>query len=183
MNSMKLRRLLVLFHLWIAGLLAPAFLVVAISGGLYIAGIQGETQITPLPLPPSHGLELGSGTFPNDVRQLLAVQGLKLDFETVHGDADRAQTRPTTRTFLTFQQTPSGLVAAINRPDLQYALIELHKGHGPRAYRIYEIVAALALFLAVLGGITIGLLIRTFRFTTLMAVIGGSVIALVLALA
>ncbi len=183
MNSMKLRRFLVMFHLWIAGLLAPAFLVVAISGGLYIAGIRGETQITTLPLPQSHGLELGSGTFANDVRQLIAVQGLKLDFETVHGDAERAQTRPTTRTFLTFQKTPSGLVAAINRPDFQYALIELHKGHGPRAYRIYEMVAALALILAVLGGVTIGLLIKTFRAPTLMAIIGGSLIALVLALA
>jgi len=40
-------------------------------------------------------------------------------------------------------------------------------------------VAALALFLAVLGGMTIGLLIRTFRPPTLMAVIGGSLINLV----
>lgn len=179
---MKLRRLLVTLHLWIAGLLAPAFLVVALSGGLYLAGIKGTIQTTPLTLPSGQTFELGSASFETDVRQLIATQGLNIDFETVRGDAQRAQTRPTTRTFLTFQTTPAGLVAAVNKPDFQYSLLELHKGHGPQAYRIYQMVVALALLLAVLGGISIGLLSKPFKRTTFLAVISGSLITLVLAL-
>jgi hypothetical protein len=182
MNILYLRRLLITLHLWIAGLLAPAFLVVAVSGGLYIAGIEGKATQTPLELPAGVQLELGSETFEADVRQLIDSQGLNVDFEYVRGGPDRAQTRPTTRTFLTFQQTPDGIKTALNTPDFPYALLELHKGHGPQAYRYYQILVALALFLAVIGGVTVGLLAKNYRRSTGIALVGGSLVAALLAI-
>ena len=62
MNSLKLRRLLITVHLWLAGLLAPAFLVVAISGGFYLTGVEAKTETTPIELP--------AGTTLDDYQQL-----------------------------------------------------------------------------------------------------------------
>lgn len=181
MNLLKARRVLTTLHLWIAGLLAPAFLVVAISGGLYIAGIEANVERTPITLAQDTELAFGTDALEGQVRNLIEEQGLPVDFEYIRGGPNRAQTRPTTRTFLTLQQTPDGLEAALNKPNFQSILLELHKGHGPRAYRLYEIAVALALFLAVLGGIAVGLLAKAYRRPTLIAVSAGTALAVILA--
>lgn len=183
MNSLKLRRLLITLHLWIAGLLAPAFLVVAVSGGLYIAGVEAEAERTPLTVPAGTSLDIGSDDFESQVRQFIEGQDLDVRFEYIRGGPDRAQTRPTTRAFLTFQQTAEGVDVALNRPNFQYVLLELHKGHGPRAYRTYQILVAIALFLAVIGGLAVGLLARNYRRSTFIAFAGGTALAVLLAMA
>jgi len=40
--SPKLRKYLILAHLWFAGIMAPAFVLHALSGGLYLLDIKGE---------------------------------------------------------------------------------------------------------------------------------------------
>jgi len=181
MNTIKIRRLLVTLHLWIAGLLAPAFLIVAISGGLYIAGFEAEAKKTPIELPANTVLNFGTDQFEADVQQLIDDQNLGVKFEYIRGGPDRAQTRPTTRTFLTLQKTPDGVEAALNKPNFQFILLELHKGHGPQVYRTYQILVALALFLAVIGGVAVGLLAQNYRRSTLIAVGVGTTLTILLA--
>ena len=183
MNSLKLRRLLITLHLWIAGLLAPAFLVVAVSGGLDMAGLEPSVRQSPLALPADTRLDFGSDDIEQQVRDLLDAQGVDIDFEYIRGSNNWAMTRPPTRTFVRFEAGPQGSIeATINRPNLQYALMELHKGHGPRLYRLYQVVVALALFLAVIGGVTVGLLARNYRKPTLIATLVGTLITAGLAI-
>lgn len=168
MNPLKLRRALITIHLYLAGLLAPAFLIVALTGGLYLAGVKGETDATPLPLPAETQLDFKSETLHGDIQTLLSEQGVDLKFEYIRGRGNMAMTRPTSRTYVEFRQSENGLQATVHEPNLQYALMELHKGHGPRAYRLYQIVAAIALTFVVIGGLAIGLLVKTYRNTTLI---------------
>ena len=181
MNSLKLRRLLITVHLWLAGLLAPAFLVVAVSGGLYLAGFHPKAKETPIVLPADASLDFTADDVEDQVRALLEAQDIDVSFEYLRVGGNWAMTRPTTRDYVRFSHGKGVLEATLNQPNFQYILMELHKGHGPRAYRMYQIVVALALFLVVIGGLAVGLLARTYRRPTMIAAVAGTLLTLVLA--
>ena len=71
MNKVKLRNLLITLHLYGAALLAPVFLLVAVTGGLKMAGIEGKTTETPIALPAGTAFDTKSPTFEADVRTWL----------------------------------------------------------------------------------------------------------------
>ncbi len=54
----------------------------------------------------------------------------------------------------------------LHEPSLQYRMMELHKGHGPEKFKIYQIAAGIALFLVVIGGLVVGLLAKAYRAKT-----------------
>jgi hypothetical protein len=180
MNPLKLRRLLISVHLYLAAFMAPAFLVVAISGGLYLAGIEGKTTDTPIDLPAGTRLDLKGPDAADQVRALLEAQGVDVSFEYLRGRGNAAMTRPTTRDYVSFEQGPDGLTASLHKPDFPYALMELHKGHGPRVYRTYQILVAVGLFIVVVGGLIVGLLATTYRRPTLVATAAGTVLVTLL---
>ncbi|MGH1421286.1 MAG: PepSY-associated TM helix domain-containing protein [Hyphomonas sp.] len=180
MNSLKLRRLLIHIHLYLAGFLAPGFLLVAFSGALYLAQLNGGTQSTPIALPANITLDSASPSIEEDVRAVLKQAGVDVRFEYIRGRGDRFMTRPTTRDFVVFENGPDGLNATLESPSFTYAMMELHKGHGPRIFRMYSIVAGIALFLVVLGGLAVGLLAKNYRRPTLISTGIGAVIFIVL---
>lgn len=180
MNPLKLRRLLISIHLYLASFLAPAFLVVAISGGFHLAGINGKTAETPITLPVGTQLDFGADDIADQVRALLDQQGVDVPFEYIRGRGNSGMTRPTTREYVSFQQGPEGLSATLHKPDFVYALMELHKGHGPRLYRQYQVLVAVVLFLVVIGGFAVGVLAKTYRRPTLIATAIGSAAVLLL---
>ncbi len=173
MNPVKLRRVLISVHLYLAALMAPAFLVVALSGGLYLAGIKGKTTDTPITLPAGTTLDLQAPDAADQARALLKDQGVDVSFEYLRVRGDTAVTRPTTRAHVTFEQAPDGMTARLQKPDFPYALMELHKGHGPNLYRMYQVLMAVALFIVVFGGLVVGLLANTYRRPTLIATAAG----------
>jgi len=175
MNTLKLRRLLTQIHLYMAGLLAPAFLLVAISGGMDLAGFEAKVKETPIVLGDDSALDFTSASLNADVEKLLDQAGIDLEFEYIRSRGPMAMTRPTSRTFAKFEKTPDGLKATINDPNLQYSLMELHKGHGPGIFRTYQIIAAIALFFVVIGGVAVGLLARAYRLPTLISTAIGAI--------
>ena len=58
--------------------------------------------------------------------------------------------------------------------------MELHKGHGPRVYRTYQLLVAVGLFIVVVGGLIVGLLANTYRRPTLVATAAGTVLVTLL---
>jgi hypothetical protein len=181
MTNPKTRRLFILAHLWFAGLLAPAFLLVAVSGGLYLIGNKGEFKSTPVTLPASASLNFQSPSLEQDVRDLLASADIDHKFEYIRNRGTVIQLRPTSRTYLEFRQSDAGLTATRKVPDLQGKLIELHKGHGPQAFKTYQKFVAIGLLGVVFGGILVGLLAKAYRRQTLIAVVIGTVIFYILA--
>ena len=162
--------------------MAPAFLLLAVSGGLYLVGIKGKTVDTPVALPAGATLDFDGATLDADVRTLLDEAGVDHDFEYIRNRGTRLELRPTSRAYLTLSQTPGGLTATRHVPDLQKSMIELHKGHGPRAFKLYQKFVAVTLLLVVLGGVGVGLLARSWRRLTLISLAVGTVAFVVLAL-
>ena len=174
--SPKLRKYLVLAHLWGAGLMAPAFALHAISGGLYLMNIKGEAATESVSLPPGAELDFTSATLEAEVRALLTQANLNHDFEYIRNRGTVIQLRPTSKTYLEFKQTPQGLTAARVNPDTVRSLMELHKGHGPQLFKSYQKLVALLLLLVVLGGILVGLMAKAYRRQTAIAVVIGFVV-------
>lgn len=181
MTSPKTRRLFILAHLWFAGFLAPAFLLVAVSGGLYLLGISGSFKSEPIALPTEATLDFDSSTLDADVRTLLASANIKQKFDYIRHRGSVIQLRPTSRSHLEFRQTEDGLTATRKTPDLQGVMMELHKGHGPSWYKFYQKLIALGLILVVFGGVLVGLLAKAYRRQTCLAVGLGTLVFIVLA--
>jgi len=174
--SPKLRKYLILAHLWFAGLMAPAFALHAISGGLYLMDMKGEAATERVSLPSNASLDFKSETLDADVRALLADANIKHDFEYIRNRGTVIQLRPTSKTYLEFKQSPQGLSATRVKPDTVRSMMELHKGHGPQIFKSYQKLVALLLLGVVLGGILVGLMAKAYRRQTIIAVIGGIVV-------
>jgi hypothetical protein len=181
MTNPKIRRLFILAHLWLAGFLAPAFLLVAISGGLYLLGNGGDFKSEPVSLPVGAALDFESPTLETDVRELLNAAEINQKFEYIRNRGTVIQLRPTSRTHLEFRQTDDGLTAIRKVPNFQGTLIELHKGHGPSWFKFYQKLVALGLIGVVFGGILVGFLAKAYRRQTSIAVVIGSLIFVFLA--
>ena len=178
--SPKMRKYLVLAHLWFAGLMAPAFALHAISGGLYLMDIKGQATTERVALPAGTSLDFESETLESDVRALLQSANIKQEFEYIRNRGTVIQTRPTSRPYLEFANTPQGLTAKRVKPDTVRAIMELHKGHGPQLFKTYQKFVALFLLGVILGGILVGLLAKAYRRQTSIAVVVGTVIFVVL---
>jgi len=183
MEKPKLRKNLINLHLLFAGFMAPVFILLAASGGLYLIGNKGEFKAAPIELPAQASLDFNSPTLEADVRSFLTSSGIDHNFSYISKrGANKIHLRPTSRTYLEFIQTPKGLTANRVVPNFQGSMIELHKGHGPKLFKTYQKVVAIGLMGVVLGGVLVGLLAAAYRRKTLAALSVGTLLFLILAL-
>jgi len=174
--SPKFRKYLILAHLWFAGLMAPAFALHAISGGLYLMNIKGAATTERVALPAGSALDFESETLEVDVKALLQRANLNHDFEYVRNRGSLIQLRPTSKTYLEFANTPQGLTATRVKPNTVRSLMELHKGHGPQLFKSYQKLVAILLLGVVFGGILVGLLAKAYRHQTIIALVIGTIV-------
>ncbi len=174
-NKLALRRLLITIHLYAAGFLAPIFIVVGLTGALYIMGAEPETTARQVTLPADAKLDLSSPSLEDDVRSLLSETDVDVRFGYLRVWDGGFQTRPTSRAFVEVDVTEEGMTATYHRPGLYFALLELHKGHGPELFRLYQILSGIGMLIVVLGGIAVGLLAPAYQKVTL----GASAVGLV----
>ena len=176
MNKVKLRRTLVSVHLYLAALLAPAFLLVAISGGLYLADVKGGTSETALPVPAGFTLDADDPALETRVRDYLASADVDVSFDYLRARGGNVTTRPTSRRHVRFESEDGVMSATLVQPDPLNAMMELHKGHGPAIFRTFGIIMGIALFLVVTGGMIVGLLAPGYRRQTIWSALAGSAV-------
>ncbi len=164
-----MRRTLIFIRLWLAAFVAPAFILVAVSGGLYLFGVKGTIETTVINLPAGATLDLSSKNLSADVDQLLRAAKIEHDYEYLKQRSKLIQTRPTSRTYIEFSLKRDKLTATRNVPDLQKSMIELHKGHGPSAFKTYQKLVAISLLIVVLSGFWMGISSPGLRRKTITA--------------
>ena len=175
------RALLIKLHLYCSAFFAAAIMLVAVSGGLYLIGIKGTIEQTPVGTLAT-GQQLLQDPSKSNVQAALATIGVSdFEFEYVKQKGSQLITRPTTRPFYTLDISGEEAVVRYNEPSLQKRMIELHMGHGPTAYKAYQQVFAAGMLFIILTGLWLGLSSARLRFST--AVISGAGVILFLWLA
>ena len=144
-------------HLCVAAFLAPVVLLMAISGGLYLLGVKGNVTEIPVPLAPGASLDLATPDLKAAVRRFLSDAGIEHRFEYLKRDGGTLTTRPTSRVYYVVHVGEGGVRLTRNEPDLQKRLIELHKGHGPTAFKTLQKVMTVGLLAIVSTGFWLGL--------------------------
>ena len=166
------RALLIKLHLYCSAFFAAAIILVAVSGGLYLIGIKGTIEQTPVGILTT-GQQLSQDPSEANVQAALASLGVvDFEFEYVKQKGSQLITRPTTRAFYTLDISGDEAVVQLNEPSLQKRMIELHMGHGPTAYKTYQQVFAAGMLFIILTGLWLGLSSARLRFST--AVISGA---------
>ena len=172
------RALLIKLHLYCSAFFAAAIVLVAVSGGLYLIGIKGTIEQTPVGTLAT-GQQLLLDPSEAKVQAALASLGVTdFEFEYVKQKGSQLITRPTTRPFYTLDINGDEAVVQYNEPSLQKRMIELHMGHGPTAYKTYQQVFAAGMLFIILTGLWLGLSSARLRIPT--AVISGSGVVLFL---
>ena len=175
------RILLIKLHLYLSEFFSAAIVLVAVSGGLYLIGIKGSIESTPVGIA-SNGQQLLQDPSEANVQAALSslsVSGFEFDYVKQKGS--QLITRPTTRPFYTLDISGDEVVVQYNEPSLQKRMIELHMGHGPTAYKTYQQVFAAGMLFIILSGLWLGLSSARLRLST--AVISGTGVLLFLWLA
>ena len=151
------RALLIKPHLYLSAFFSAAIILVAVSGGLYLIGIKGSVEQTPVGTL-SAGQQLLANPSKSAVESALAQAGVSdFRFDYVKQKGAQLITRPTTRAFYTLDVAGDEIIVRYNEPSLQKRMIELHMGHGPSAYKIYQQIFAAGMMFIILSGLWLGL--------------------------
>ncbi len=175
------RSFLVKAHLVAAAFFAPVLLLMALSGGAYLIGQKGDVVRTPVTLPANTSIDSQSPTLEADVRELLRQIDPEFDFEYLKINSTTLITRPTSRVFYELDAGAGALAIRKATPNLISRLIELHKGHGPGAFKEFQKFMAAALMFILISGLWLGLASTQLRTTSAVTALGGLIVALLLA--
>lgn len=175
---MQTKQLFMWAHLLIASVLMPFIIMAAVSGGLYLIGIKGKTEKTAISLPAGTNLDFKSDALKSEVKALLNQLNLDDGFEYIKNRGKVIQTRPTSRAYYEFKQTDNGLTLSSVQPDFAKTMIELHKGHGPLSFKLYQKIVAVALILVMLSGVYLGLTNPRLRKSTVTMLVVGTALFL-----
>jgi hypothetical protein len=171
------RKLLIKMHMYLAAFFAPAVLLVALSGGLYLAGVKGKVEQQVIYSSSEVRIDNKSTSLQADVAALLASAGVEsYSFEYVKVSGATLYTRPTSSDHYLIKSNAGGVEVIHARPSLQSRMIELHKGHGPTAFKTFQKAFAIGLIFIILSGLWLGVSAARLRRSTLLTAATGAVI-------
>jgi len=171
------RKLLITVHMYLAAFFAPAVLLVAISGGLYLAGVKGTVEQETIYSSSDVTLDSKSASLHADVAALLADAGVEsYSYEYVKVSGADLYTRPTSSDHYIIKLNQSAVEVIHARPSLQSRMIELHKGHGPSAFKTFQKAFAVGLLFIMLSGLWLGISAARLRRSTLLTATAGAVV-------
>jgi hypothetical protein len=176
------RKLFITIHMYLSAFFAPAVLLVAISGGLYLLGIKGQVEQETI-YSSDTAIDVKSSSLDADVSALLAAAGAgSYSYEYVKVSGSKLYTRPTSSDHYIIQPSEDGVDVIHARPSLQSRMIELHKGHGPGAFKTFQKIFALGLIFIMLSGLWLGISAARLRKSTLLTAAAGTVAFVILLL-
>lgn len=173
-----MRSLWVKIHLYVAAFFLPMLLAMATSGGLYLIGVKGSVDSSPVSLSATQTLTSDSDTLESDVREFLNANGIDHDFEYIKVSGNTLITRPTSSDYYEITLHENEVHATLNRPDLIKSLVELHKGHGPLLFKDLQKLMAIGLLIVLLSGFWLGASSAGLRIPTLLTTAAGLLVFL-----
>lgn len=170
------RSTLIQIHLILASLFLPLLLLMPLTGTSYLLGFKGSEVKTeafrsqdPLPSENKNIADFFKSQFQK--------QNIDFDFENVKVTPTEFILRPSTRTHYVAEKAANGsLIFWRIEPNLHKRLIEIHKGHGPKLMKYFEIGFGVALIMVTLSGLWLSLTVPNYRKATWISFLIGCVI-------
>jgi hypothetical protein len=150
-----------------AALFAPVLLIMGFTGGMYLLGYKGYLDEKVVFQVAADEVDFLQEDKKVVVEQLLQMAQIKQSFDSVVGDSRSLLTRPTSTRHYQIKLVDHQVIVLERTPSVLRALIELHKGHGPKLFVWMQKVMALALLLILLSGLVLGYLSPVLRSKTL----------------
>ncbi len=179
------RALFITIHMYLSAFFAVFVLLVATSGGLYLLGYKGSVESTTVHTEANTaGLaDMKGESLKQAVADLLGRAGVEdYRFEYVKVKGSTLYTRPTSRRHYMIE-LGDDLTVSRREPSLQSAMMELHMGHGPLAFKTFQKIFALGLLFIMLSGLWLGLSSERLRVRTLAAAGSGAALFFIAVLA
>ncbi|WOJ97227.1 hypothetical protein R0137_01310 [Congregibacter brevis] len=172
------RSLFISIHLYLSSFFAAVVVLVAFSGGMYLLGVKGSLETTPVGQTDG-GVALMSDPSKEAVLTALSATGIEdFSFDYVITRGDTLYTRPTSRTYYGLTIDGDSVSVSRNEPSFQKRMQELHFGHGPSMYREFQKVFAAGMLFIILSGVWLGLSSSRLRVRTLIAAGSGLIVFL-----
>lgn len=175
------RKNLINIHLFLAAFFAPVLVIVALSGTFYLLGIKGSLTSETIYTGEATEFNFGAKQIENEIDNFIAKHELDHSYEYAKGGGTMYYTRPSSRTHLRFEIKDQKLKVSKRTPDFIRSIIELHKGHGPKAFKYFQMLMGAGLMLILLSGLYLGLTSPALKNKTLsIAGIGGIIMVLLI---
>ena len=163
--------------MYLAAFFTPAVLLVAISGGLYLAGVKGDVEQKTIFSSSDIAINSKSASLHADVAALLSRAGVKsYSFEYVKIRGTDLYTRPTSSDYYIIKTSSDGVEVIFAQPNLQSRLMELHKGHGPPTFKTFQKLFAVALTFIICSGLWLGISNARLRRSALLTATAGALV-------
>jgi hypothetical protein len=175
------RKLLINIHLYLAAFLAPVIIITAVSGGLYLLGYKGNVEETSIYKGPSLEFNASAKDMKVEIVNLLKMHNVDAEFEYVKGGRNVFFTRPTSKENYVILLKQDQVEIIKQTPDLIKTIVELHKGHGPLAFKTFQKLLAVGLIFIIISGLWMGLSSPKLRNKSLISSLLGGFIFLILA--
>ena len=175
-----MRLLWIKIHLYLATFFVVPVMLMATSGGLYLLGVKGSVETTPVVPVTPYEINPESDTLADDIRGLLKANNIEHRFEYIKTSGSKLITRPTSRTHYEFDLAKASIARV--EPDLVKSMVELHKGHGPLLFKDLQKLMALGLLTILLSGFWLGLSSKALRIPTIVTSLLGTIVFALLAL-
>lgn len=172
---MRFRPIMIQFHMLVAAFFMPLMLLMPLSGGLYLWGEKGSQEKEevfmindPVPAEESQMKLFFEGQF--------VKNKIEYRFEYIKVNGADYIFRPTNKIhYMATLENDTLKMYKVNSSWVK-RIIEMHKGHGPRWLRNFAMIFALALLLVSISGVVLGLLVPKYRWSVMMAMIGGAIV-------
>lgn len=173
------RPLIIQIHLALASLYFPLLLMMPMTGGLYLLGFKGTEVKTeafqvqaPLPTEKSELRSFFNQQFEN--------QKIDFQFEEIKEAGNEFLFRPSTRDYYSATKNPDSTLTFYKiEPNLLKKLVEIHKGHGPKLIKWFEISFGVALILTALSGLWLSITVPKYKKITWISFALGAGIILI----
>jgi hypothetical protein len=170
------RAFIIKVHLFLACLYLPFMLVMPFTGISYLLGFKGEEQKTEIfQAPPPASLD--ESELKKYFQSSLEKNGITPNFESIKANGQDYILRPSTRIHYVVKNNPEADWTFFKvEPNLLRRLIEIHKGHGPKLMKWFEISFGFALILTTLSGLWLAITIPAYRKITGISFLAGLIV-------
>lgn len=167
-------RLLAQLHIIFAALFLGIFIILPVSGGLYLLGSKGsfpEKFLFEKPL-------LTEKLTKDKVDSLLKSENYQFSYEYLKFKGNNIILRPSHKKHIVIKKEKNSLKFFKVQPDFIGSIVEIHKGHGPTLLKRLQTLSALGFIILLISGFLMFLKKSTYRKEALISFSVGTVLFL-----